>query len=448
MISVFKKQLRSKYYTHGSNWQFDWYIDELFCYAMAYGKNPIYLGYSQPIVGDEFLTFSGDQQVIDRYKNFFEDSQRVNKLISSQNKIVSSATALIDKIKKDHIINLSKYKKTQSDLSLLMASVSVVFDKIIEVELKRIAANQKIPYFTLSSIVIDRSSITKLNESNQLLIKLHNTNHKILAKNLRQHAISYGWINTGERGKKPWTAADFNKQLRTLINKQSPKATTVPRLSAHNQLVLDRIIKINQNDNIASDLQVELDYLFQKFLQDRLQGHYDEKIIEQLTFGEIRQILVKPKLISKYHQRVGNFNRTLFPHHKAVNSTYLEPAKFKALKSLIATPVPNNFSIAGSVACRGNVTGVVRLITKYSDFKSFQKGEIIVANQTQPSYTPYMTQASAIVTDVGGITSHAAIISREFNIPCIVGTLNATKILKTGDKVFVDTNNGIVRKVI
>jgi pyruvate,water dikinase len=56
-----------------------------------------------------------------------------------------------------------------------------------------------------------------------------------------------------------------------------------------------------------------------------------------------------------------------------------------------------------------------------------------------------MKKAAAIVTDVGGITSHAAIVSRELQIPCVIGTGNATKIIKDGDRVEVDANNGFVK---
>jgi pyruvate, water dikinase len=63
---------------------------------------------------------------------------------------------------------------------------------------------------------------------------------------------------------------------------------------------------------------------------------------------------------------------------------------------------------------------------------------------TTPDYLPAMYKAGAIVTDEGGVTCHAAIVSREFDIPCIVGTQNATSILKDGDQVTVDAMNGKV----
>ena len=65
---------------------------------------------------------------------------------------------------------------------------------------------------------------------------------------------------------------------------------------------------------------------------------------------------------------------------------------------------------------------------------------------TRAEHLPIMKKAAAIVTDEGGITCHAAIISREFNIPCIVGTQIASSLLKDGDLVEVDAEKGVVRK--
>ena len=77
--------------------------------------------------------------------------------------------------------------------------------------------------------------------------------------------------------------------------------------------------------------------------------------------------------------------------------------------------------------------------------KSFRAGEILVANNTTPEFTPIMKKAAAIITEQGGITSHAAIVSRELGIPCVIGTRIATKVLKDGDRVEVDANCGLVK---
>ncbi len=98
----------------------------------------------------------------------------------------------------------------------------------------------------------------------------------------------------------------------------------------------------------------------------------------------------------------------------------------------------------GNVANPGEVTGQARIIFTTDDLHKMQKGDILVSPCTRPEYVSAMEKASAILTDEGGITSHAAIVSRELGVPCIVGLQNATDVIKDGDKLIVNANHGVV----
>jgi pyruvate,water dikinase len=94
---------------------------------------------------------------------------------------------------------------------------------------------------------------------------------------------------------------------------------------------------------------------------------------------------------------------------------------------------------------RATGTGVAKVAPTVEDAsKLMQKGDILVTTMTNPDYVPFMRIASAIVTDKGGVTAHAAIVSRELGIPCIVGTEIATKVMKTGQEYTVDASSGVV----
>ena len=103
-----------------------------------------------------------------------------------------------------------------------------------------------------------------------------------------------------------------------------------------------------------------------------------------------------------------------------------------------------NKLLQGSGASPGIVTGKVKLILRKDDITKIENGDIIVTTMTSPDLVPAMSKSAAIITDLGGRTCHAAIVSREMGIPAIVGTQKATRILRDTQEVTVDAYNGIV----
>jgi len=122
-----------------------------------------------------------------------------------------------------------------------------------------------------------------------------------------------------------------------------------------------------------------------------------------------------------------------------------EPLLDAPLSAVEATPVtPPAPVVRGLGASPGVATGRVRVLASAADSGQLQPGEILVAAMTSPDWVPLMRRAAAIVTDAGGMTSHAAIVSRELGIPCVVGTRKATRVLKDGAQVTVNGKDGTV----
>jgi len=107
--------------------------------------------------------------------------------------------------------------------------------------------------------------------------------------------------------------------------------------------------------------------------------------------------------------------------------------------------IKSSSTLKGATACPGIYTGHVRLILNDKAMHDMLPGEVLVTTMTTPSLMLAIEKAGAIVTDEGGMLCHAAIVSREFNIPCLVGTQKATKIFRDGDFVEVDAEKGIVK---
>ena len=103
--------------------------------------------------------------------------------------------------------------------------------------------------------------------------------------------------------------------------------------------------------------------------------------------------------------------------------------------------------LRGTVIWQGKVEGLVRVLNAPDEVPKMQEREILVCPMSDPDYMPAIRKASAIITDQGGLLCHAAIVARELQIPCVVGTEYATKVFKDGDRVEVDAEKGIVRKI-
>jgi phosphoenolpyruvate synthase/pyruvate phosphate dikinase len=198
------------------------------------------------------------------------------------------------------------------------------------------------------------------------------------------------------------------------------------------------------NDVRKMGMMILFHYLF-RFMED-IGVKYGLSFSEISLYQpeEIINILAKNKKISQSEikKRIDGIF-TVFENGKPIQMFYGEAERmlFK-----IATEVKSD-KIKGQVASNAGkkiVKGIARLVFNPNK-DEFNAGEILVASMTRIEFVPLMRRAKAIITNEGGLACHAAIISRELGIPCIIGTKIATKVLKDGDMVEVDADKGIVR---
>ena len=105
----------------------------------------------------------------------------------------------------------------------------------------------------------------------------------------------------------------------------------------------------------------------------------------------------------------------------------------------------NIFEIKGSAGYPGKIQGIARIVLGNDDFEKLLPNEILVTGTTRPDFVPIMERAAGFVTNEGGLLSHAAIVAREMKKPCVIGTKIATQVIKDGDIIEVDANNGVIR---
>jgi len=99
---------------------------------------------------------------------------------------------------------------------------------------------------------------------------------------------------------------------------------------------------------------------------------------------------------------------------------------------------------SGVSVSRGVVEGIARVILDEANISKLNQGDILVTSMTAPNFVPYARIVSGLVTDKGGLVCHAAILAREFNLPCVVGCKDATKTIQDGERIRLDADTGIV----
>ncbi len=293
---------------------------------------------------------------------------------------------------------------------------------------------------------------------------------KAAAIQLSEFAYEWGNLNENEKMKiyekfkwvpcldihnKPWTKEEFFSHISEFkkVEKLSPTSyeelMDKTKTSDEEREILDIAKMLAYLKDLKDDFRRQGVFYGQKLFKEianrmkveleDISYMLEEEIIEFLNNGKST-----PKAVIE--KRKGGFAIYFTEENKieCKSGDDVEPA----LKEL-GLSVSEEFleEIKGIPASHGRAKGIVKIVKGVADLGKVQKGDILVAVVTHPDYVIAMHKAAAIITDEGGITSHAAILSREFGIPCVVGTKNATRSLKDGDEVDVDANSGIVKKI-
>jgi len=284
------------------------------------------------------------------------------------------------------------------------------------------------------------------------LMKIKN-HQKLLA----DHQNRYGWwINNSYIGPRIVSLAEFKSKGRELIRNQ-PVSIARPNLPAGQFRRLSRVAKelitvidfvaIWQDERKVIILQaIGRLGLVIKEISRRL--NWSPELIYHCGYSEVMSLksiwsLYRQKKLLKTRQ-IGSV--WLLRGGRDISLTKNYTRDFGRNFSMIKYQGDSSQEeIRGQIANPGTAIGRVSIVKGLESLKKIRPGDIIVVSMTRPEYTAALKKAAAIVTDEGGITSHAAIISRELNIPAIIGTKVGTKILHNGDQVEVRANHGVVK---
>ncbi len=257
-------------------------------------------------------------------------------------------------------------------------------------------------------------------------------NEKILGKDLKDYKDNKNWQKEWLELKK--YKFDIKKQKDEIIKKYKLKAGVIKLMKLTSDLVLWR-----DQRKVLTQCFARIINMVGQEIADRSEINWDNLCL--CPPFEIKSIPVKKIILNKYAEL--NKDNYLF-YFNGRRFVIVRGKKYDRLLSCVTAQKQEN-KLKGQIACSGAVTGRAKIIKGVWDFKNFQIGDILVTSMTRPEFMPIINKAKAIITDEGGITCHAAIISRELNIPCIIGTKIATKILHNGDLVEINDQEKIVK---
>jgi phosphohistidine swiveling domain-containing protein len=203
-------------------------------------------------------------------------------------------------------------------------------------------------------------------------------------------------------------------------------------------------------------------------IRDKRKNHFAKGItvtwrVAEKIFSEagVEKDLIENVLVFEELLKGANFIKTIKADLKKREKGYIVYVPYRGAKKVFYRKVKKNYDLINNYFLAGGdkndkeikgqtgnkriISGRARIIYSSKDFHLFKKGEILVTGMTRPEFVPLMRLAKAIITDEGGITCHAAIVSRELKKPCIIGTKFATKKIKDGDKLEVNANKGVVK---
>ncbi|MBU0471218.1 MAG: hypothetical protein KKF65_01230 [Nanoarchaeota archaeon] len=376
----------------------------------------------------------------------YEKIKKLAKEINNQN--IKEKTNL--ELRNIFLKFMSKYNYAMAFIYLPWF-IEPIFEDIIRKELRSKAKGKNLKDYYRKLINI--SGVYRDEEKLELLkIATNPTKSKI-----RTHAKKYSWIKTYIYSVKPYTEKEIKERIKELRNPSQELEKLEKDVESREQEFQKTIKELNIDKKLFEVIKDARKHVLTRDYRMRLLSethYYIKPFIEELgkRFGlkyeEIIQCSIKD-IFSMFKQKeIINERRmkhTIFYAKnklKVYSGIELEKAKkFLRVKKKELT------IIKGFIAQEGKVVGRAKIIKDIYNIGTIRKGDIIIATMTTPDFTEALEKVAAIVTDEGGITCHAAIISREMNIPCIIGTKNATKVFKDGDLVEVDANKGVIRKI-
>lgn len=280
---------------------------------------------------------------------------------------------------------------------------------------------------------------------------------------LTRHVSKYYWINTTWRGRETYGEREAVALLQRISREEEEVQSTQERVFARNRERKRRLIQALKLEPKVARL-IHLTDMVAKWQDDRKRDMLRGTWILDTLLSHIADRFRIPHHLLRYllpeETSPRNLRDASLPALLKKRQTFSVYLFYKRSREVTVGRQARAFvgrvaekkgaltkELTGISASSGKAVGRVRICLTPKEADAIGKGDILVTTMTRPEFVRAMKRAGAVVTDEGGLTSHAAIIARELGIPCIIGTKYATKRLKEGSVVEVNANHGVVKVV-
>jgi len=305
------------------------------------------------------------------------------------------------------------------------------------------------------SALTSPSKLSFLAREEHDLIKIKNLPVTQIKLALERHFEKYFWIQNGYGGSVDLGMSYFEERLKTDLSNKTDHSQTREKRKLIGQLKLNSaIVKYLEISDFAVAWQDDrkANVLRNISLLDRLIAeiarrlNLKKEILYLLGYNEVKSLPELPKLAAIYPELKERTVGVAF-YMDSKGDTPITGKSFELLQEKIEQSDKELVlsDLKGMTAKPGTVVGRVSVCKDHNSIGKMKQGDILVTSMTRPEFLPAIKRASAIITDEGGITCHAAIVSRELGIPTVIGTKIATKVLKDGMLVEVRANHGVVK---
>lgn len=306
--------------------------------------------------------------------------------------------------------------------------------------------------FTILTTHEDESYLIRLKKELKKISSL--TTEKEKKEKIKQHLQKYSWIKAVSfAGGKEYSYEDVIEELEELKNyreknleeNKKRRKELIEKYKFNKEIIAlsDLTILFTHWQDLRKENTLMSTTLATKYVKEMARKrNIDANILNYLYFPELKNFVRGKINLEEIKWRKEG---TYFIFSQDKFEVYKPEEVKDILDKILKRDVKKVKELKGMCASRGNVKGKVKIVKNVNELNKVNKGDVLVMATTRPEHLPAMKRAAAIVTDEGGVTCHASIISRELGIPCIIGTRIASQVLKDGDMVEVDAEKGVVR---